>query len=157
MGIDVETFHYILDSGFRELWTTTPIPWGDLPGTAVPWLSHRSLDESGALGLVLHYLNSTMLDISLMEIFALIPSTITQYIQFSVTILLAVLRLRTIPEAEVRYPEGEEFQDNNNLIVARHPLLMGAFGSMDSLNLAVQESSDQEVENATFLTRECYI
>ena len=148
MGIDVETFHYILDSGFRELWTTTPIPRGDLPGTAVPRLSRRSLDESGALGLVLHYLNSTMLDVSLMEIFALIPSTISRYIQFSLTILLSILRI--IPEAEVRYPEGDEFQENNDLIVARHPLLTGAFGSMDGLNLAVQESSDQEIENATF-------
>jgi hypothetical protein len=41
-------------------------------------------------------------------------------------------------------------RENNDLIVVRHPLLMGAFGSMDGLNLAVQTSADQEIENATY-------
>lgn len=32
----------------------------------------------------------------------------------------------------------------------RHPRLKGAFGSMDGLNLAVQTSSDPNLENATY-------
>ncbi|KAF5376888.1 hypothetical protein D9615_007221 [Tricholomella constricta] len=147
MGIDVPTFKYILE-GFTTVWDSTPIPRGDLPGSAAPRLSRRSLDSAGALGLILHYLNSTMADVSLMQIFALIPSTVSRYIHFSLVILLSVLR--QLPESEIKWLEGEEFQENNDLIVARHPLLTGAFGSMDGLNLAVQTSADQEIENATF-------
>ncbi len=36
------------------------------------------------------------------------------------------------------------------LILTRHPLLTGTFGSLDGLNLLVQTSVDQEIENATF-------
>ncbi|KAG1748001.1 uncharacterized protein EDB91DRAFT_1005713, partial [Suillus paluster] len=38
----------------------------------------------------------------------------------------------------------------NYLITARHPLLNGAFGTLDGLNLPVQTLSDQEIENATY-------
>ena len=38
----------------------------------------------------------------------------------------------------------------NNLIVQRHPLLTGAFGSMDGLNLPLKESTDPGIENATY-------
>ncbi|EDQ98024.1 uncharacterized protein LACBIDRAFT_316314 [Laccaria bicolor S238N-H82] len=148
MGIDVTTFTYILDSGFTEHWNATPIPRADCPGTAVPRLNSRSLDAAGALGLILHYLNSTMREVSLMQIFALIPSTVSRYITFTLTILLSVLRV--IPESEVRWLIGDEFQSNNDLIIVRHNLLTGAFGSMDGLNLAVQTSTNQEIENATF-------
>ncbi|KJA14855.1 hypothetical protein HYPSUDRAFT_72352 [Hypholoma sublateritium FD-334 SS-4] len=82
MGINVKTFQDILDSGFTALW---------------------SLDAAGRLGLLLHYLNSTMLNI--------------------------------------KY---------NKLVTIQNPLLTGAFGVMDSLNLAVQELADQETENATY-------
>ncbi|KAF9566075.1 hypothetical protein CPC08DRAFT_740771 [Agrocybe pediades] len=148
MGIDVETFQYLLDSGFARAWETTPIPRPDQPMTAAPRNSRRSLDAAGALGLVLHWLSSTMHDVSLMQIFALIPSTVSRYIKFSLSILLQVLR--TIPEGRIVWPEGDEFQANNDLVLARHPLLTGAFGTMDGLNLMVQESADEDMENATF-------
>ncbi|KAJ3879203.1 hypothetical protein F5051DRAFT_302326, partial [Lentinula edodes] len=35
-------------------------------------------------------------------------------------------------------------------ILARHPLLVGAFGSLDGLKLPVQTSSDDDVENETY-------
>ncbi|CAA7266076.1 unnamed protein product [Cyclocybe aegerita] len=148
MGIDVSTFEYLLQSGFALLWNTTPIPRPDQPMTAPPRVNSRSLDPAGGLGLILHYLNLTMRDVSLMEIFALIPSTVNRYLDFCLDILLSVLR--QIPKGVIRWLEGDEFQENNSLIVARHPLLMGAFGTMDGLNLPVQESPDQEIENATF-------
>jgi len=37
-----------------------------------------------------------------------------------------------------------------SLIKKRHPLLDGAFGSIDGLSLPVQESDDPEIENATY-------
>ncbi|KAF7368888.1 hypothetical protein MVEN_00214600 [Mycena venus] len=133
MGFDVPTFHDIIDAGFGSAWYSTPYP------------SRRS----GALGLVLHYLNSTMREISLQQIFALIPTTVSRYITFALTILLGVLR--KMPDAAIRYPSSvEEFQALNDLIIERHPRLKGAFAGLDGLNLPVQTAEDEEMENATY-------
>ncbi|KAG2063508.1 hypothetical protein BDR04DRAFT_1137636 [Suillus decipiens] len=118
MGVDVPTFHYILSYAV------------------------------GALGLVLHWLNSTMRDVSLMQIFALVLATVSRYLHFSLTILLHALK--SIPEAYIQWPSGDDFQVLNELVIARHPLLMGGFGTLDRLNLPVQTSQDQEIENATY-------
>ncbi|KIJ10703.1 hypothetical protein PAXINDRAFT_157540 [Paxillus involutus ATCC 200175] len=60
MRFDVETFGYILSSGFAANWYTTAIPRPDTNWVGDPRPGWWSLDASGALGLVLHYLNSTM-------------------------------------------------------------------------------------------------
>jgi hypothetical protein len=80
----------------------TPIPRGDTAATGNPRPWARSLDAAGALGLALYFVNSTMREISLQQIFALVPSTVSRYIQFSLDILLAVLR--QIPDARIRWP-----------------------------------------------------
>lgn len=149
MGVDCETFSILLNRGFAQAWESTPIPRNDTNAYAAPRSSRRSLDAAGALGLLLHYLNSTMREISLQEIFALIPTTISRYINFSISILLETLR--NMPEAQVTWPiQHKEYQDLSALIQARHPLLHGAFGFIDGLNLAVQVSDDGEIENATY-------
>ncbi|KAF7785090.1 hypothetical protein Agabi119p4_1255 [Agaricus bisporus var. burnettii] len=55
-----------------------------------------------------------------------------------------------MPQSRVCYLTGSEFQEQNDLIVVRHPRLTGAFGSMDGLNLPVQVSADEDTENATY-------
>jgi hypothetical protein len=92
MGVDDATFNLILENGFEFTWNNKCIPRGDAAATSAPRASHHSLDAAGALGLVLHYLNSTMEDVSLMEIFGLIPSTVSQYINFALEILLSTLQ-----------------------------------------------------------------
>jgi hypothetical protein len=89
-----------------------------------------------------------MLEVSLAQVFALIPTTILCYVAFSLRILL--FTLRHMKEAWIQWPIDDEFQQNNDLVLARHPLLVGAFSTMDGLNLPVQTSQDQEMENATF-------
>lgn len=148
MGFDVNSFQLILDAGFQESWDSQPIPRNDVSRSAVPRTYRRSLEASGALGLVLHYLNSTMLDVSLIQIFALIPTTVSRYILFGLQILLRTLR--NMPDAAIKWPSGDDFIENESLILARHPLLEGAFGSVDGLNLLVQTSPDEEIENATY-------
>jgi hypothetical protein len=148
MSVDVATFDLILDSGFRFAWNNNCIPRADAPGTTTPRIYHRSLDAAGALGLVLHYLNSTMEDISLMQIFALVPATISRYTTFSLEILLSTLR--DLKDAQIQWPRDNEFNELNELVLARHPLLTGAFGTMDGLNLPVQKSADEEIENSTY-------
>jgi hypothetical protein len=148
MGIDVTTFEYILGAGFAHTWDTNPIPRNDVESTGVPRIDRRSLDAAGALGLVLHYLSSTMREISLQQIFGLVPTTATRYLKFSLTNLLATLR--ELPDASIKWPREEEFEDLTRLIVERHPRLWGVFGFIDGLKLPVQESSNDEIENATY-------
>jgi hypothetical protein len=77
MGVDVETFHTILDSGLQDCWDTTTIPCPDVASGGQPRLGAHFLEASSALGLTLHYLNSAILGISLQQIFALILSTVS--------------------------------------------------------------------------------
>ncbi|KXN89021.1 hypothetical protein AN958_06372 [Leucoagaricus sp. SymC.cos] len=148
MGLDTITFQDILNKGFEELWNSYAITRADIASDATPRAYRRSLDAPGALGLILHWLSSTMHDVSLCEIFALTPVTVSQYIIFSLQILLNTLH--RMEAACIRWPIGDEFQELNGLIIDRHPLLTGAFGSMDGLNLPVQTSSDENIENATY-------
>jgi hypothetical protein len=80
MGVDVPTLSSLLTAGFAQAWYETPIPREDVSAHGTPRIDKRSLDAAGALGLVLHYLNSTMHAISLQQIFAIIPSTVTRYL-----------------------------------------------------------------------------
>jgi hypothetical protein len=149
MGFDVATFYAIIDAGFGLSWCSTPIPRGDVSTVGDPRLGRRSLDAAGALGLVLHYLSSTMREISLQQIFALIPTSVSRYITFGLKILLGVLR--SMPDTAIEWPRHrDDFQAYNNLIVERHDRLTGAFASIDGLNLPVETSEDVEIENATY-------
>ena len=148
MGFDVQTFHDILHHGFERLWNETPIPRCDIHPSSTPQINHCSLNASGALHLILHYLNSTMLETSLAQVFAQVPSTVSHYIGFTLRILL--LTLRHMKEARIHWPVNDEFQEYNNLVPVQHPLLVGAFGTMDGLNLPVQTSEDQEIEKLNF-------
>jgi hypothetical protein len=88
MGFDTSTFQSILDGGFEELWNTTSIACSDTNSNMLPRVEQHSLDAAGVLGLILHYLGFTMLDVSLCEIFTLIPVSVYCYITFSLPLLL---------------------------------------------------------------------
>jgi hypothetical protein len=148
MGFDVPTFHHILDSGFWRCWDQFAIPRSDTNIHGKPRPGARSLDAEGALGLALHYLSSTMREITLAQIFALTPSTISRYIRFSLAILLQALR--TMPSAAMNWPAENEFPELSELITARHPRLAGAFGFIDGLNLPVEVSEDPDIANAYY-------
>jgi hypothetical protein len=148
MGFDVATFNSILDAGFAERWYTMPITRSDVDSAGRTRPVARSLNAAGALGLILHYLSSTIHEVALQEIFAIVPSTVSRYITFSLKILLATLR--EIPDARIAWPRGDEFRQFNNAIRERHPLLTGAFASIDGLNLPMQTSSNEDIENATY-------
>ena len=148
MGVDTSTFDAILEAGFGRLWCTQPIPRPDKRTAIHPRAERRSLDAAGGLGLILHWLSSTMRHISLQQIFALVPSTVSRYLHFALSILLEVLR--QMPHATIAWPQGDEFLELSGYVSMRHPLLQGVFGSIDGLNLPCQVSSDIEMENATY-------
>jgi hypothetical protein len=147
-GFDVATFGCLLTAGFAQKWYTIPISRADINNNGDARPGRRSLDAAGALGLVLHYLNSTMRETSLQQIFAIIPATVTRYITFGLHILLTTLK--DISEAKIQWLRGADFERCSALVVTRHPRLTGAFGSIDGLKLPVQTSDDIDIENATF-------
>ncbi|KAG8686021.1 hypothetical protein FRC11_009655 [Ceratobasidium sp. 423] len=151
MGIDVATFDYLLDSGFREAWNTRPIKRTDTNQAGASRIAARSLDAAGGLGLALHFLCSTMSEVSLQIIFAIIPSTVSRYINFALDILLEVLE--QIPEAHLSWPDRAGMQRNSDIINSKHfgaEYLKGAFGFMDGLNLPVTASFVDAEQNANY-------
>ncbi|EUC60429.1 DDE family endonuclease, partial [Rhizoctonia solani AG-3 Rhs1AP] len=149
MGVDVAMFDYILDSGFRVIWNQRPIPRGDVDPMGNARLERRSLDAEGALGLVLHFLSSTMNETSLQEMFALVPSVLSRYLEFSLGILATVLK-DNIREARICWPTPTEMRKYAKKIRKRHQAIVGAFGFMDGLSLPVGTSDDPEIERLTY-------
>ncbi|CAE6417110.1 unnamed protein product [Rhizoctonia solani] len=151
LGIDVETFDYFMDSGFRHAWNTRTIKRTDTNRVGASRVGARSLDAAGGLGLALHFLCSTMSEVSLQIIFALVPSTVLRYIDFALEILLEVLK--RIPQGRLYWPKEEVMQENSDIINAKHrraKYLKGAFGFMDGLNLPVSASGNVNEQNANF-------
>ncbi|RDX41858.1 hypothetical protein OH76DRAFT_1458999 [Lentinus brumalis] len=149
MGFDVATFDFLIDNGFASRWDAHPIHRVDVDGAGKPRLGRRSLDAEGALGLVLHWLSSSMRETSLQQIFAVTPATANRYLRTAVTVLLETVN--RMPEAAISWPTSVlEFQALSDLITGLQPLLTGAFGAVDGLRVPVQVSSDEEIENATY-------
>ncbi|KAF8234793.1 hypothetical protein L208DRAFT_1393454 [Tricholoma matsutake] len=151
MGFDVETFHHLLEGRgrFAERWELSTIPRNDVAIIGEPRLGNRSLDAAGGLGLVLHYLGSAMLEITLQHIFVLTPSTVSRYLDFAKHILLQMVR--SMKEGAIRLPRTpQEFAAESALVCECHSMLEGVFGVIDGLALLAQEADSPEVENATY-------
>lgn len=114
MGIDTATFQLLLDTGFEHLWNSTPIPRTDTNVHGEPCIGACSLDAAGSLGLYLHYLQSSMREVGLQLIFALIPSTVSRYLSFARQILLATLR--GYPASRITWLNDDELDDMTNLV-----------------------------------------
>ncbi|KAJ2998887.1 hypothetical protein NUW54_g6991 [Trametes sanguinea] len=133
MGVDCATFDYVLLNGFAQRWNSVSIPRTDTNPTGMPRLGRRSL---------------TAADTALQQIFALVPSTISRYRIFALQTLRDTLR--ELPEARVAWWSAAECEEDANLVMVRHPLLAGAIGGIDGMNIAMAESADPEVENSTY-------
>ena len=74
------------------LWDLIPIPRTDTKINSEPCLGAHPLDAAGGVGLCLHYLQSSMREVGLQLIFALVPLTVNHYLAFARQSLLATLR-----------------------------------------------------------------
>ncbi|KAG8711381.1 hypothetical protein FRC09_020637 [Ceratobasidium sp. 395] len=148
LGMDVATFNYILDSGFRNTWDTSTIPRGGVDPSGFPRLSRRSLDAPGALGLVLCYLRKVSNEMVLQAIFAVVPSSLNRYVHFALEILHELLP--KLPECRFLWPTHQEMMESANWIQDRHPMIHGAFRFMDGLKLPCQTSDDPMEQNAMY-------
>ncbi|CAE7160568.1 unnamed protein product [Rhizoctonia solani] len=90
-----------------------------------------------------------MNEASLQETFALVPSVLSRYLEFSLGILATVLR-ENIREARICWPTPAEMGAYAKTIRKRHRNIVGAFGFMDGLSLPVGTSSDPEIEQSTY-------
>ncbi|KAM5540746.1 hypothetical protein V8D89_005579 [Ganoderma adspersum] len=135
--------------GFAEGWDNNSIPRPDTNSHGLPRIGARSLNAAGGLGLIYHFLTSAMSDTALQQIFVLILATVTRYCAFALSILLKTLR--SLLESSIKWWDSrEECQADNELILEWHPLLEGAIGSIDGLNIALAISDDCEIKNATY-------
>ncbi|KAL7270208.1 hypothetical protein RUND412_007090 [Rhizina undulata] len=88
------------------VWDTETITRNDVNPDGEPKVDQRSLDATGGLALIFHYLNSTMLDKSLEQIFGIIPSTCSRYLRFGMRILLQMLK--GIEEAKISWLQTDK-------------------------------------------------
>ena len=90
-----------------------------------------------------------MREVSLQQIFALVPSTVNRYIHAALDVLCDVLD--KLPEAQIVWPSTEaECEANAQIVRERFNLLVKAFGVVDGLNLMVQTSGNDDLENAMY-------
>ncbi|KAK9243914.1 hypothetical protein V1506DRAFT_508012 [Lipomyces tetrasporus] len=82
----------LLDCGFRDAWDKAPVARDDVSAHSEARPHQRSLDADGALGLVLHFLNSSMTQFTLQEVFGIVPSVCSSYLQHGLELLLKVLK-----------------------------------------------------------------
>jgi hypothetical protein len=93
MGIDVQTFDWLLEMGFEDMWDSCAISVrNDVAAAGCPRPSRRSLDAAGGLGLVSTWLNSMSPEMALQMIFAITPAVCSRYLTFAHQILLTLLK-----------------------------------------------------------------
>ena len=109
--------------GFGQAWNEMPIPHNDTNGEAFACPNSWSLDAKGTLSLVLHYLNSTMQEVSLQQIFALVSTVLSQYLFSAMNILLQTLH--TLPNVRICwFNKLSQFHVHNKLVCKRHLLIL---------------------------------
>ncbi|KAA1083411.1 hypothetical protein PGTUg99_032543 [Puccinia graminis f. sp. tritici] len=109
-------------------------------------------DPAGSLGLVLHWLCSTMHDSTLERLFAISPRAYAQSLRRGINSLLAVLKHH--PSARIRWPTREEiFHKYNMSIEQKYPELKGAFGFSVGFNLPISIPGEHDVEETYYNER----
>jgi hypothetical protein len=108
----------------------------------------RTFDTAGSLGLVLHFLNSSMRQKSLAQIFGAPPATISRELQRSMNAL--ELAVNQMESAKIKWPSVDEMKEYSQLICNREPCLSGCFGFADGLNLEIMSPSDPSTQNAFY-------
>ena len=63
----------------------------------------------------------------------LVPATVNRYLHAALDVLLETLD--QMPEAQIAWPSGPAFDTFSKIVQERHPILVGAFGVVDGLNL----------------------
>jgi hypothetical protein len=101
-----------------------------------------------ALGVLLTYYRSSSEYMILSRMFGLTSTTISRLIQKSEVALEQALR--SIPEAQVRWPTLDEQQRFAAAVQKRHRYVVGRWGFIDGKNYRVQKPTFADMQNAMY-------
>ena len=146
MGINTSLFHE-LATKFAQLWDHEVIVRTDVRD-GKKYCGRRSLGAEGVLGLILHYLNSTMSSYSLQQIFGLTPAVCSRYLRNGLPTLLRVLICDK--NAHIMWPTEHEMEYLSSLIRAKYPRVKHAIGFVDGVHLPVFSTANSEMQNAYY-------
>ena len=143
MGVDLQTFDDLLGR-FADRWNFRTIDRPDVDTNGEPQIGRRSLDAAGCLGLVLHWLCSTMSSITLQQLFGITPAVCSRYLSTGLKHLLSCLQEH--PQARFLWPTTEtKARIHSKMIEKKFPRLTDCIGFLDGLNLPVSVSGDEEL------------
>lgn len=139
MGLNCIAFDTVLVK-FQQYYETTPMKRSDSKN-GLPRTWRRALDAAGVLGLVLHYLTSTMDDTALCQIFSITPTCCTRYLDWGLDLLL--LAYKTVEAARIVWPTPVEMEKLSLRIQARRgkqTSVSNTFGFVDGCKLHCKQS-----------------
>ena len=100
------------------------------------------------LGVLLHYLNSTMRIKTLSQIFGASPAIVSRCINNTMTVLCDVLR--ELPCGVIQWPSHDQMKIFASMIHDREPRLTNVFGFMDGVWFPMFNPSNPLTQNAYF-------
>lgn len=134
MGFDVKTFHEIYDLIFDKKVQTMGRP--------------HSLDNKSKLALTLHWLNSTMRQKTLAQLFGVTPTTVSETIQHVIDLINK--KLINHPDCLIQWPSEDKMKELAALVHARAKELPDVFGFVDGLWLPIPNDRDEAKQNAYY-------
>lgn len=116
----------------------------------------RLLDTYSCLGLCLHYLNSTMRQKTLQQLFGAPPAVVSREIRNGLQCLQHCLK--SIPEAGINWPTPTEMQQYASIINKREPSLKHIWGFTDGTTFKIYNPSNNVKQNAYYsFTKSCTV
>ena len=103
------------------------------------------LDAEGCLGLVLCWSCTHGAEWCLAVAFGLTGIHVSVYLQFSMQILVAILKAD--PKSEVCMPDAAEIALFKEAITAKHSLLVDCYCMVDGLKLYLQQAGDSVIQS----------
>jgi hypothetical protein len=106
-------------------------------------------------GVTLHWMNSTMRQKTLSEVFGMVPSRVSRMISVGLVGMLEALD--SFPESAIRWPKRDGMEASAARIEAVYGI-KGVFGFVDGLNLKMQHPTDPAQQEMYYngWTHDCY-
>jgi hypothetical protein len=145
------------DTGLLNVTGLTRAAFEDLHAAFAPhWqqqrrrrqLHARQLRSIDVLGLVLHWVQSTMRAKTLCQVFATPPATVSRLLRSGMHSLRLVLS--QLPEAAIRWPAPAQMREFADAITRYEPGLHDIFGFVDGVYFQCTSPDDINTQNAYF-------
>lgn len=105
------------------------------------------------LGLVLCYVKSSALQLTLCPMFGLVPSSVQLFVDYGMEILFKVIKNKKDDKFNVKWPDEDGISEYNESLVHKIPngrLLKGIFGVVDGVCLPCADSDDADLQNVYY-------